>query len=133
MRKLTKAKIAEMVQVEGRYAEAGTELNEQIVRYNEVVEAAKNAVENALEKFNEVRTELADIRDELVSEMDEYIDDKSEKWQEGESGQNYVAWKAEFEGIELDEITIDGLDADAIEEVNFEEQPLTVIDDSPAS
>ena len=43
----------------------------------------------------------------MSGEMQGYIDDRSEKWQEGERGQAYMAWQQEFSDNDLEAIELD--------------------------
>ncbi len=50
---------------------------------------------------------LCAFRDDIVSQMDEYMSDRSEKWQESAAGQNYEAWKSEWENAQIEPIEIE--------------------------
>lgn len=65
---------------------------------------AKDELEAAFNVYNGVLGELRDFRDGLVSDMDSYFSDRSEKWQEGDKGQQYETWKQAWEDLELEDL-----------------------------
>lgn len=82
------------------------------------VEVAKEEVQNAAENFNEALLELREAVTEIAEDWQSEFDDKSEKWQEsdrGEEVQSFISSWTEY---------ADGLDADVeIEFPEWEEQP----------
>lgn len=62
---------------------------------------------NAIEAFNDVSNEVKTWMQEIRDAQQETYDDRSEKWQEGESGQNYQFWMDEWEvGDQIEELEI---------------------------
>jgi uncharacterized coiled-coil DUF342 family protein len=79
-------------------------------------------------EYNALLEEAEGIRDEVVGQMDEYSNERSEKWQEGDTGSAFNDWKSEWEsadftGIdEIDDIAAPDMDnADDIE--NLPKEP----------
>lgn len=75
------------------------------------VNSAEEAVQEAIERLNEVVreyndlvTEANDFVVEVAGEGRDYIDEKSERWQEGDRGQEVAGFVEEWEGVELDEV-----------------------------
>ena len=75
------------------------------------VEAAKANTDQAItllnqsiETYNEALADAALFRDEVVGDMDDYMGERSEKWEESDSGQAYTSWKDEWEGLDLEPI-----------------------------
>jgi hypothetical protein len=98
--KLTKAEIeqkgAHAANLKSAWDEvvaAEDEVNEALARYNEQLNA-----------YNETVVEVNEFKDGIVNALQEYFDEKSEKWQEGDAGQELEALKSEWEGIEIEEI-----------------------------
>jgi hypothetical protein len=65
---------------------------------------AQEALGNAVSTYNDVLSDAREFRDELVSDMDSFASERSDKWQESEAGQEYDAWKDEWEQLDLDDI-----------------------------
>lgn len=72
--------------------------------------AAKEAaiydeLNTAIEAFNDVAGEVKTWMQEIHDAQQETFDDRSEKWQEGEAGQNYQSWMDEWEaGDQIEEL-----------------------------
>lgn len=66
---------------------------------------AKQKAQDALEELDTVREKAKDFVADVLSEMERYYDAKSEKWQEGDNGQQYSSWKDQWDeaGSLLDE------------------------------
>lgn len=60
-------------------------------------------LEQALAKHKAKIVEAQTFCAEVAGEIDSYITDKSEKWQEGETGQAFSEWKDSWENIEFDD------------------------------
>lgn len=68
-------------------------LLEAVAKYNADVEA-----------FNEKLQEARGFCDDIANEIDNYISDKSDKWQEGERGEAYGAWRDEWQNVDITDI-----------------------------
>lgn len=82
---------------------------DDIQEKQEAVDKAHQGMQKTVEDYNEeVRgynelvQNLMDYRDELVADMQCYFDDRSERWQEGEAGQNYQSWMSDWETLEVE-------------------------------
>lgn len=62
------------------------DLNEKIAEYNQLLGAAGTFTK------------------EIAQQQSDYIDDKSERWQESDRGQEYSSWKDEWEDYDHEEI-----------------------------
>jgi len=93
MQKLSKAQIKERDDLSAKLSEAGDVLNAAITKYNEAIKAAYEDVEKAMSEFNTAVIEARDFVEQVHSDIENYYDDKSEKWQESERGQNYSSWR----------------------------------------
>jgi uncharacterized protein YukE len=73
---------------------------------------AKEKLESAFENMNEAITNMEEFRGEVHSKMTDYFEDRSEKWQEGDAGQQYGEWMGRWEDSldTLDEIELDAYD-----------------------
>jgi hypothetical protein len=73
------------------------------------LEAAKNTLDEALEKYNALVADAESLRDDVLSSIQDFCGDKSEKWQESEKGQNYAQWAGLWEDQfdQVDELDLD--------------------------
>lgn len=72
----------------------------------------RKQIENKLKTLKTAANVQANKWRELVGEMQQYFDDRSEKWQEGDSGDEYQAWidSVEEQADALDEVADFSLD-----------------------
>lgn len=115
-------------------------INKQLL---ETLETEREALANAITKLNEDRqaledrlTDLASMRDELalkieniVDDMELYYGDMSERWQEGNAGQQYDEWKGIWSSYKDD---LDGLELDALSDRDLdgpEELPVSDVNE----
>ena len=61
--------------------------------YNKAIEEAFAKLEPLVKAYNVAVSDAQEFAQEVASDIDDYIRDKSEKWQEGERGQAYIAWR----------------------------------------
>ena len=86
-------------------------------------------------EYNEVAVAVEEFRAEIADRLRSEYDDKSEKWQEGDAGQDADALICEWEEFSIDEIdedddlTLDG----AFDEVESVLDAFTSLNDQPAS
>lgn len=83
---------------------------DQLKRKGELV----NRIDDLHSQLNAAIEEAEELRDEIHTAMEEYYDARSEKWQEGETGEDYKEWmdewETEFETVECDvSSNLDGL------------------------
>jgi hypothetical protein len=78
----------------------------------------------AIAEYNGAVNEADEWRNELTGRMEDYISERSEKWQEGDSGQSYSSWKDAWENLSLEqaeeiseEIEFQELDTDELEQI----------------
>src|SRR5262249_22751382 len=107
MNKLTKSMLIERDGICERLHTAYEALEQAVDTYNEAMAAQWDTVESAVNAYNEVVEDANGWKEEVASEMQGYIEDRSEKWQEGERGQAYMAWQQEFSDHDLEAIDLD--------------------------
>jgi hypothetical protein len=76
-------------------------LNSLKIAYDELVASA--------EKYNVILEDIRDFRESVVDTMRDYIDKKSEKWQEGDRGQQWANAMDLWETAPIDDIDTDDL------------------------
>ncbi|MFP3443222.1 hypothetical protein R0K18_36360, partial [Pantoea sp. SIMBA_133] len=57
-----------------------------------------------IDAYNEQLEEARGFAEDMVSEIDSYMSDRSERWQDGDTGPAYSDWKSEWENVALDEL-----------------------------
>ena len=97
MNKLDKAAIAERDAVCASLREKYSTLETAVDEFNFVLEQAWDKVDSALTAYNEAVGEANSWREGIAGDMQTYFDERSEKWQEGDKGQEYASWKQQFE------------------------------------
>lgn len=82
------------------------EIDGALSEYEDAVTSGRDQINEKIAAYNEKLTELREIVTEQVSAMDDYMGDKSEKWQDGERGQEYSEWKDTWDnaGASIDDI-----------------------------
>lgn len=77
----------------------------------EDVESASQAIQGYMDElnaaivaYNETVGDVEQFRGDIAGQMQEAFDEKSEKWQEGETGQAYDGWKSEWDNFEAEEM-----------------------------
>lgn len=71
---------------------------------NEKLARLVDGINEALADYNKTRAALAAFRDGFVSDLQAEFDGRSERWQEGDVGQQHRAWIDAWQNLELDEI-----------------------------
>jgi uncharacterized protein YukE len=100
MRKFNKEHIADRDEVVQDLKEAKAAIE---LEYEEFKLAAEK-LNGKVRAYNEALAEADTFREEIVSEMDGYMSDKSEKWADGDAGQEYSSWYNEWENLDLTEV-----------------------------
>jgi hypothetical protein len=86
---------------------ANTDLQAAIEEYDKAVTAEQAKVKEALKAVNAKIQEAKEWAEGIASEMQEYYDEKSERWQEGDNGQQYSEWKDSYENFSPDDLEIE--------------------------
>jgi hypothetical protein len=106
--KLTKEQSERIAELAGVAQEKGEALQQAIEEFNEKIEEMFAPVEQAVEAMNEVQSEIRSYVEEMVGDWRAEWEDKSDKWQESEKGTATSAWIDEWEQwAELDEISVE--------------------------
>lgn len=113
MKSLSKSDQQEKQKLINDLQEKRAALEEAISAFNkEATKLFDEIIAPALEEYNKSVNNAADFADNIASEAEAYFDAKSEKWQEGDTGQGYQsfvdAWKeiaSNLEEIEVDEFS----------------------------
>lgn len=101
--RLTKSERTAIDTVAANLERLRCDLGTAVEAYNELCSKAFSDVEAAKVKYNECLAEVRDVRDEIVERLQDEFDDKSEKWQSGERGEQAQAFIDSLESLHLDE------------------------------
>ena len=107
MKCLTMEQIAEKTKLIDDLQAKQEKLDEAIHEFNvKSLEIWNRHIDPALNALNAAAEALNTFRSDLYLDMEAYHDEKSEKWQESEAGQQYAEWMANYaetvEGVELE-------------------------------
>jgi exonuclease VII small subunit len=117
-----KIKAADMKRLEESASELETKrsaLEDAVNAFNEELAAARATLQESVDAYNEaaesIRAQIQDIHNELS----EQFADRSEKWQEGDTGQRVSEWldNLEHEPERISDVSLDEFP----EELDFEE------------
>ncbi|GAA5666125.1 hypothetical protein Brsp07_04634 [Brucella sp. NBRC 14130] len=100
MKKLSKQDIARRDAIIRKLADAALRLAAE----HEALSDAVEKFNGRIDEYNEQLEEARGFAEDMVSEMDNYMSERSERWQDGDTGQAYSDWKSEWENVELDEL-----------------------------
>jgi hypothetical protein len=100
MKKLSKQDIARRDAIIKKLADASSRLAAE----HEALSAAVDKFNERIDAYNEQLEEARGFAEDMVSEIDSYMSDRSERWQDGDTGQAYSDWKSEWENVALDEL-----------------------------
>jgi hypothetical protein len=82
-------------------------VEDSVREYNEAVQSLREPVENALNLYNEIVQEARGFADDIANEHTDAFDDKSERWQDSETGEAVREWVDEWQNVVLEEIAPD--------------------------
>lgn len=85
MKKLSKDSVKKL-------ADASAKMTEIKDKVESLIEDTNSKMIDLIALFNDERNTAASILDDLNNEQNSYFDDRSEKWQEGDTGQAYSRW-----------------------------------------
>ena len=91
--------------------------NVMIHKYNEMVQNLP-CIDEVIGTLNAHITSYNDWIDSLRDEMQCYFNDRSDRWQEGEAGEQYQEWINSFEDLEDNEV--EPPEIDMVEEIYIE-------------
>lgn len=117
MKSLSKQQLQEKERIEGELREAFTKLEDAIEQYNLTLDQAWQAVQEAVDAHNAKVSEANDFASEVASDIESFVTDKSDKWQEGDRGQAYLAWQEAWNG-DMDEVDLEKPDEISVPEDN---------------
>lgn len=107
MKKLTKEQVLNKAALIEALANVRADLEQAVTEFNEQILARFNDdVQGELDKLNAVLQRIKTFAEEVANDIDDYVNERSEKWQEGDQGQKYEAWKDAWRDFDADEVTL---------------------------
>lgn len=101
MKSLSKAEQEQRADIAGRLREGWSKLEDA---YAQVTSAISDFnVER--ESYNEIVQEAESFAQDIASQIEGYMDERSDKWREGDRGQEYEAWLSAWQNdVSFDEV-----------------------------
>lgn len=105
MKSLNKEQLNNLTQLQSDLQDAQEKVESAISDFNaNINELWANLVSDSLDDYNKLVQQATEFVDETRSTMQSYYDERSEKWQEGDRGQDFQSWLDEWDSTELEEI-----------------------------
>ena len=115
--KLTKQEDKQRQDIAERLQNAADEVSKGVEAFNEKMsQLFGEHVEHLVVKYNEILTEAREFRDDIVGRFQEEFDDKSERWQEGDTGQSCQELINEWQEIFVDDNDFEILEPELIDD-----------------
>jgi len=111
MKRLTKKIVQQQATLADAMQVLAEEADEAVANYNEAVEEAFSTYQDALARAHSEFIEPLDFGcleeanafcQDIASQLQDYYDDRSERWQEGDAGEQYQEWINTWGGMEVD-------------------------------
>lgn len=107
MRKLSKEQQTAIEAGVAACSSAKGEVETLIEEYNEFINGWSERAQQAISGYNNEVEELRDTYQQIAEEAQEYFDERSETWQNSDTGENYSNWISALENPDIDELDID--------------------------
>jgi len=78
-----------------QFTEEYEKLTDIITDINALIDEKLNG---QVDTVNGILAEMRDLHEEITDAQQEFYDDKSEKWQESDTGENYQDWMSVWQG-----------------------------------
>jgi cell division GTPase FtsZ len=104
--KLSKSEIARRDQYIEKLREMRGKVEDQVAIFNEAVTELRTPLDEALTEYAELFEEVRGWAEDIGSEAQAAIDDKSERWQDGDTGQAAQAWATKWSEWEPETLEI---------------------------
>jgi hypothetical protein len=117
--KVTKEQSAQIKALVQKLVDQATAVEATQATANETIAAALATVVVEVERYNEVLGEARELVEDIATDFRGQFDDKSEKWQEGEKGQEVNEFIEQYEHTSFDD-----LDVPEIEEIAIDIEPV---------
>jgi len=95
-----------------------TDIEVAVNDYNEKEAELRSPIETAVNAYNEKLKEFRSFAEEVSAEQRNEFDDKSESWQNGDTGKEIDEWINSWENADLEDVAIKFPEEEL--EINFE-------------
>jgi chromosome segregation ATPase len=82
-----------------RIKDAATRMEDLQSKVEEIVTKANSELEALVEEFEDARHDAFGALDDICNEAQDYFDERSEKWQDGDKGDQYRDWISSLEEV----------------------------------
>lgn len=127
MDKLSKEQQTQVAALSSRWVTARRELESAQEEAEAQIKDIQGKLNERVSDLNSIIEEANALREEIASAAQEYFDGKNERWQESDAGQEYDAWRDEWDNSldEIEEIYLEGPQRidDTVPPVLFEGRP----------
>lgn len=130
MKRLSDEQIQERRALIERVRALQSQLEIAVNTFNEALAERWAEVESALGDYNEAVEAIDEYHQNVQAEIQDYIDDRSDAWREGERGQAYETWAAEWNEAAFYTVDIDCPDPIESPEMNHADD-LESLPDAP--
>lgn len=131
MRKLTKSQREIKAEISATLESYYDNLVEAIEEYNKSEVKDRSSVEKAAQQYQEALADAKLFMDGIHGDMTEYYDARSEKWQEGDAGQNYQYWADQWDEANIEDYVLLFSESDEQEDVDSPEDQRDIFNDLP--
>jgi hypothetical protein len=105
--KLTKQEAEDRSKIINDLREAWGKIESAVEEYNKEMNSLWDNITSEVVAYNEVLSKARTFATDISSRVDQEFGEKSEKWQEGDAGQDADEWKGEWENIDLSDLEPD--------------------------
>lgn len=105
--KMSKAQIKERDEKVAALETAATNLKQEIEESNTRLTEIRENIEAKVNEYNSALEDAKEFMNNIGNDARSEFDDKSEKWQEGDRGQEVSSWIDELENFSPDEIKVE--------------------------
>ena len=96
------------------------QLDEAITEYNKITQDAFDALESKVQALTDAVSDAKTFTEEVSSDIQSYMDERSDKWHEGEKGQQFDEWRTQWEQFEFGEVELERPEELEMPEIDIE-------------
>jgi uncharacterized protein YukE len=97
MKALSKKDATRKAELIEKIRDQATDLSSAVAQFNDGLAELRDDLRAAVADYNEAVQAAEEFRADMLSAMQSYFDEKSGKWQEGDSGQVYQQWISDWD------------------------------------
>jgi exonuclease VII small subunit len=105
--KLGKTETAQRDEIATRIEQAREKLDAAVTAFNDAMLAARETLQTEIDEYNVVLADAKAFADDVAQNWENDFEEKSERWQDGETGEAVRAMIEAWQSIDLEAIDID--------------------------